>query len=105
MAAGRYSEAEIEEEVIDITMQACFVCLSEHAMNPLATSRKDIYPVCLLHNIEFHMLVQEQKPRPGEALAEFVDFVLADLPYNIRCVWNDKNSNHYILASAKMKAM
>lgn len=51
------------------------------------------------------MLVEEQEFELGGALQASVDVVLANLPYNIRRVWDDENSIQEIFLSADMKVM
>lgn len=64
-----------------------------------------MYPVCLLQNIAYGMLDEEQEFEYVEVITSSVNFVLAYLSYNITRVLNDKNSNNYICASVDMETM
>lgn len=75
-------------------------------MNALPTVQNaiSIYPVCSLRNIDSDMLLEELEFDHREALAALADFVLEDLPYNIRPVQDEKSSNHDIHASTDTKS-
>lgn len=101
----QYSEVKIKEEIIYKNGPASQVCLSEDTMNELATLWKAVYPFCLLHDINFRMLAEEQEFEPGVALVVYVDFVLVDLLSNFKRVRDGKNCSHNLFACACMKAM
>lgn len=53
----------------------------------------------------FLALIEKYEFDHGKALAQFVNFVHADLPYNIKWVQDAENSPHCFFVSADMKAM
>lgn len=61
--------------------------------------------VCYLRNVESRMLLKNHTYDHAEAPGASVDFVLADLLYNIGLFQGIKNSKHDNLASADMKSM
>lgn len=70
--------------VNDIDVVSSSVGLSKDAMSALATSQKELYAFCSLHNIVFCMLVKGQKFEHTKAPAASDNFVIAGLQYNIR---------------------
>lgn len=72
-------------------------------MNVSASLRKAMYPVFSLHYIDTSTLVEEHNFVYAEQLAASVYFGLADWPYNIWLVREDKNSNHLSFVSADVQ--
>lgn len=87
-------------------MQAGIFRLLEDAMKALPSLHR---LQCTLsahsNHFDIRMIVKEQKVQHGEALAVYVDLVLADLPYNISCVRDEENSTHDVFSSTLIEAM
>lgn len=73
-------------------------------MNSLATLQKEVYPVCLLHNIGFRMLVEEPKFELSDAHRASGDLVL-DRQYKIRFLRHYECSSQNIPAFSDMKGV
>lgn len=66
--------------------------------------QKAVYPACTLYNVGFLILVENEEFQHCKACAASIDFMLANTPYNIRCVPDDENSSHNNLASDDLNA-
>lgn len=69
---------------MDATFPESYLRVSEDALNAKASLQKGIWPTCVLDNTGLRIFVEEPEFEHGEVLAAPVDFVLADLPYNIK---------------------
>lgn len=74
--------------------------LAEDEMNALALLLKEMYPVLLVHKIDFCTLLEDQKFERGKVLTASVDSVLTAKPYNVRHVTDELAFNHDVFASA-----
>lgn len=100
-----HSKVKVEEFVTDMRVTASSVCLPKDPMKSLATLQNALYPYFSLHNINCCLIINDQEFEHCEAFVASMDFVLAALQYNIRRVWDDENSSHYIFAASVMYPM
>lgn len=68
--------------------------LVPHPMKAFHRVLKWMYPVCLVHNIDFHDLVKEHEICHVESLVDNLVSLLTDLPCNVPRVQQD-DSSHY----------
>lgn len=86
VAPMHHLEVKLEEEAIHTTVPERSFSLPEDAMNTSALLLKAIYAICWLYHIDFHMIIEEQEFKDGEAFAAPAYLGLANPPYNFMFV-------------------
>lgn len=93
----RHTEvSRIAKGVINARVPQTYVFLLDKWMNGLDTLWKAKNQLCSLHSFDSCMVIEEKEFLHDEALATFVDFELANVPYNIRRVRDNEIFNQDI---------
>lgn len=89
IALMHHSKAKVEENVIDITVEASSVRLPKDTIIALASLRKEMLPLCSLYNTSFHIPLKDKDFEHSDSTALSIVLVLANWPYNARSVLDE----------------
>lgn len=77
--------------------------LGHQVIESMRKVRKETYPECSFHNVDFQDLVDEQELTHEKPLLDSVDLVTRDLPYIVQSSCEDANPHYHVLALEGME--